>query len=320
MKKKGKTKQCINLTGGEYMSEHNHHHNHNTSEINGAGLIFVILLNFTITIVQIIGGLYSKSLSLISDALHNFSDGIAIIISYMAIKMYGNEKDEKRTFGYKRAIILAAFINSSILIVISLFLFKEAFVKFFYPQPINGFVVIWVSLVGLIANVLCVFLLQKGSKDDMNMRSSYLHLLGDALSSVGVLISGIAIYYFKLYWIDPLITVLIAAYVLKECLEITIEALNIFMQNVPGHINLQLVIKDIENIEDVVGVHHVHIWGLDEKNTHFEAHINVNEMLVSETKIILDKIQNLLREKHEINHITIQFEYNGCGDKKEMEI
>jgi len=104
--------------------KHHHNHNHNASEINGAGLIFVILLNFIITIVQIIGGLYSKSLSLISDALHNFSDGIAIIISYMAIKMYGKEKDEKRTFGYKRATILAAFINSSILIVISLFLFK----------------------------------------------------------------------------------------------------------------------------------------------------------------------------------------------------
>lgn len=301
------------------MSEHHnysHSHSHGASDISGARLIFVILLNFIITAFQIIGGVYSKSLSLISDALHNFSDGIAIIISYMAIKMYGREKDDKRTFGYKRATILAAFINSFILIVISLFLFKEAFVKFFNPQPINGFVVIWVSLVGLIANIVCVFLLQKDSKEDMNMRSSYLHLLGDALSSVGVLISGVAIYYFKLYWIDPLITIFIGAYVLKESVEITIKALNIFMQSVPSHINLQLVIADIENIEDVVGVHHVHIWSMDEKNTHLEAHVNVNDMPVSETKNILDEIEHLLKEKYEITHITIQFEYNGCGDKE----
>ena len=180
------------------MNEHEHNHNHDISDIKGVKLVFVVLLNFIISVAQIIGGIYSGSLSLISDALHNFSDGIAIAISYFAIKIANKGNDEKKTFGYKRSTILAAVFNSLILIVISVFLLKETFFKFLNPHEIKGGIVIWVALIGLIANMVGVILLQKGSKGDMNIKSSYLHLLGDALFSLGVVIGGIIMYFFKI--------------------------------------------------------------------------------------------------------------------------
>lgn len=180
-------------------AEHDHDHSHDISNIKGINLAIVALLNFIITAAELVGGIFSGSLSLISDSLHNFSDGISIIISYIAIRISNKEKDIKRTFGYKRATILAALINSSVLIVISIYLFKEAYDKFINPQEINGGLVIWVAVIGLIANIAGVILLQKGSKGSMNIKSSYLHLLSDALSSIGVVIGGILIYYFKIY-------------------------------------------------------------------------------------------------------------------------
>jgi cobalt-zinc-cadmium efflux system protein len=313
----------INYTEADYTNNHNddhndnheHEHNHNNdiSDIKGINLVFVVLLNFIIAISQIIGGIYSGSLSLISDALHNFSDGIAIAISYIAIKISNKGNDEKKTFGYNRSTILAALFNSLILIVISVFLLKETYFKFLNPQPIKGNIVIWVALVGLIANMIGVLLLQKGSKGDINIKSSYLHLLSDALFSLSIVIGGIIIYYLKIYWIDPLLTLIISLYILKESFEIIKKAINILMQGTPDNINLDEIVKDIEQIDNVVRVHHVHVWSLNENNINFEAHININNMMVSETKVILEEIRQQLLHLN-INHVTIQFEYDCCND------
>lgn len=290
---------------------HNHNHSHDIQSVQGINLLIVVLLNFVITVAEVIGGIYSGSLSLLSDALHNFSDGIAIIISYIAMKIAGKEKDEQKTFGYKRTTILAALLNSIVLIAISIFLFKEAYIKFINPQPINGMVVIWVALLGLIANFIGVLLLQKGSQGDMNIKSSYLHLLSDALSSLGVVISGIIIYYFNIYWVDPLLTVFIGLYVMKESFEIVQKSINILMQGVPEEIDVLALAQDLQKIAGVENVHHVHVWSLDESNINFEAHVNIKDMLVSETGEILEEIEHKLLH-YGITHNTIQFEYNCC--------
>lgn len=291
--------------------EHGHEHNHDISGVSGTKLIFIVLLNFIITAAEVVGGLYAGSLSLISDALHNFSDGISFIISYLAIKIADKTKDEKKTFGYKRATILAALVNSSVLIVISIYLFKEAYFKFIDPQKINGEIVIWVAFIGLVANIIGVMLLQNGSKKDMNLKSSYLHLLSDALSSVAVVIGGVLIYYFKIYWIDPVLTILIGLFVMKESLEIVKKAVHILMQGTPEDIDIEEIVEAIQRIENVGRVHHVHAWSLDESNINFEAHINVKDMLVSDTKKILEEIKHELLD-FGINHVTIQFEYDSC--------
>ena len=297
--------------------EHNHtnSHNHDVSEIKGIRLIFVMLLNFIITAVEIVGGIYSGSLSLVSDALHNLSDGLSIIISYLAIKISGRQNDIKKTFGYKRASIMAALLNSSVLIGISLFLFKEAYTKFTNPQPINGSMIIWVALISLVANALGVILLQKGSHGDMNIKSTYIHLLSDVLSSIGVVVGGILILFFKIYWVDPLLTVLISIYILKESLSILKDAINILMQSTPENIDINKIVEDLIKVEGINNIHHVHVWSLDENNMNFEGHIDLkNDIPVSLTNEINESVEHILAKHYGINHITIQFEYKCCND------
>ncbi len=291
-----------------------HTHSHDVSYIKGVRLLFVLILNLVITAAEIIGGVLSGSLSLISDALHNFSDGLAVAISYWAVKISKRQNDFKKTFGYRRASIMAALLNSAVLVGISVFLLKEAYDKFIDPQTINGFMVIWVAFIGLAANALCVLLLKKSSHGDMNVKSSYLHLLGDTLSSVGVVVGGILIYFFKVYWVDPLLTVLISVYILKESVKILKDAVNILMQGTPDNIDINAIAEDLGKIEGVVNVHHVHVWCMDQNNINFEAHVNVKDMMVSCTKKLSGEIEDILSGKYGIDHVTLQFEYECCGD------
>jgi cobalt-zinc-cadmium efflux system protein len=259
------------------------------------------------------GGVIAGSLSLISDALHNLSDGLAMVISYLAIKISEKDHDEKRTFGYRRAGILAAIINSTVLMGISLYLFKEAYEKFIHPQSINGGIVIGVALVGLIANSLSVLLLQRDSKENLNVKSAYFHLLSDAVSSVGVVLGGVAIYYWRIYWVDPLLTVLISIYVMKESYGILRESVNILMQGAPSNLKLDDIIGTVQTVVGVKKVHHVHLWNLDEKNVHFEAHLDVQDMLVSEAETLCKQIESELQAQYGITHTTLQCESKGCG-------
>jgi len=291
------------------------HHNHN-GEISQLRLLLTFLLNIIITAVEIIGGLLAGSLSLISDALHNFSDATAIVISYFAIKLSRRTRDLKYTFGLKRAQIIAAIINSSVLVAISIYLFKEAFLRIIEPRNIEGFTMIWVALIGLGANVAGTLLLKKGAKKNMNIRSTYLHLLSDALSSMGVVIGGVLIYFENVYWVDPFLTILISVYILKESFAILKDALNIVLMASPQSISLNSIKDTLESINGVRNIHHVHLWQLDEKDVHFEAHAEVPDLKISQTDKILAQMKSVLKEKFGINHVTIQFECNICEVKK----
>lgn len=291
--------------------DHAHAHSHDVSGVKGPRLIFVILLNFVITAAEVIGGIISGSLSLVSDALHNLSDGLAMMISYFAIKISGRPNDVKRTFGYRRASIMAALLNASVLIGISAFLFKEAYDKFVNPEVIKGGIMIWVALIGLAANALGVILLQKMSKGDMNIKSAYLHLLADTFSSVAVVLGGILILTLQIYWVDPLLTVLISIYILKESIGILREAVNILMQGAPKGLDVMALVDELNGVAGVTDIHHVHVWSMDEKHVNFEAHVNVTDMPVSDTKAVSEAFDRILIE-HGINHVTLQFECDSC--------
>ena len=292
---------------------HSHNHSH-SSETSGWRLAVTIMLNFIITIAEIIGGLISGSLSLISDALHNFSDGIAVIISYIAIRLNRRPKDAKFTFGYKRAEIIAAVFNASVLIGISLYLFFEAYNRFNNPEHVEGGLMTIVASIGLAANVIGTLLLKSGSKDNINIRAAYLHLLSDAVSSVGVIIGGIFIYFYNVYWIDPLLTVVISLYIIKESYVIVKEATEILMMAAPGGISLNKIDELINYIDEIESIHHVHFWKVNEHDLHFEAHVKVEDMYVSKTELILEKVEKLLHDEFEIGHVTLQFECSRCKD------
>lgn len=291
-----------------------HSHNH-SSQTSTARLFITVALNFVISVAEIIGGLISGSLSLISDALHNFSDGIAVILSYIAIKYKMKPSNKNFTFGYKRAEILAAVFNAAVLIGISLYLFVEAYERFLNPGKIEGDLMIIVASIGLAANIIGTLLLKAGSKDSINIKSAYLHLLSDAVSSFGVIVGGIFIYYSDIYWIDPLLTVLISIYIIKESYEIVRESVNVLMMAAPPDIEIDKIVKELLKLDELTNIHHVHIWRITENEIHFEAHAEVRDIHVSETEIILNKIEKILHNKFDIHHVTIQFECDRCNIK-----
>ena len=275
-----------------------------------------MMLNFIITAAEIIGGLLSGSLSLISDALHNFSDGIALIISYIAIRLNRRPKSVRYTFGMKRAEIFAAIINAGALIIICFYLFRESYIRLMHPAPVAGKLMVIVALVGLTANVVGTLLLRSGAKESMNIRASYLHLLSDAVSSVAVVIGGLFIMFFDIYWVDPVLTILIALYVLRESVIIVKEAVNMMMMAAPAGISIEEIQKALEALPSISNIHHVHIWQLNDKAVHFEAHVDVPDMKVSESNVLLEKAEHILHEKFDINHVTLQFECGQCDNQK----
>lgn len=298
------------------MSHHHHHHHPETgSSYNSVSfrLITTMILNFIITAAEIAGGILSGSLSLISDALHNFSDGISVIISFIAIKLKSKERSHKHTFGLKRAEILAAVINSAVLIIISVYLFYEAVKRLYAPEEISAKIMIIVAVIGLIANIAGTLLLKRDAAHSLNIKSSYLHLLSDTVMSVAVIIGGLAIMYWNIYWIDPLLTIFIGVYILRESYFILAEAIHVLMEGAP-EIHIDNINEEVIKFRGVRNLHHLHIWSVGENDVYLEAHIDVDDMLVSKCDILRLEIEQMLNSKFNINHITLQFECNVCQD------
>ena len=276
-------------------------------------LIISAGLNFATTVAQVIGGILSGSLSLISDALHNLSDTVALVISFFAVRLAKRKNTEAQTFGYKRAEILAALFNACALVVVSIFLFKEAIARFTHPHPINSVLMLSIASIGLIANIVSVFLLKTHAHEDLNVRAAYVHLFSDFLSSIAVIIGACAIFISKAYWIDPALTILIGIYVLREGYKIIGESTCILMQYVPKGINLKEIQARIESIDGVRNIHHAHLWVVTERDIHFEAHINVSrDMPVSETCLLVKQVEEALKEHFAITHVTLQIEFDSC--------
>lgn len=292
-----------------------HHHSHNQSNITSEKNLFItIALNIFITIVQIVGGIISGSLSLISDAMHNFSDAIAIVITYIALRLSRKPKTAKYTFGLKRAEIIAAVVNASTLMIISFFLIREAIERLNNPNEIAGSLMLIVAVAGFIPNVIGALLLKKGSEKNLNIRAAYFHLVSDAISSIAIIIGAIFIISYKVYWIDPVLTILIALYILVEAYKILKESIDILMMSNTEEIDLEEIKSFVEKIPGVKNIHHIHLWKLNDNDTHFEAHIEVEDMRVSKTSEIQKIITKELHARYEINHTTLQFECELCNE------
>lgn len=282
--------------------------------LSAAKYLGVTLLNGLITAVEVAGGIMSGSLALLSDAAHNLGDTVSILLSYAAWKIAGREKDVRMTYGYKRAEIIVAFVNASALVAISLFLVIEALRRFRHPETIDSGLMIGVALFGLVANFASMLLLKRESHGNMNVRSSYLHLLGDTVSSIGVLGGGIAIRIWGLFWIDPLVTVVISAYIMRASWVIVKNSVGILMQSA-ADLDYGVMQREIEAILEVRNIHHVHTWMANEKTVYFEAHIEVEDCLLSRACVVADKIERILKERYGIAHVTLQFETGRCSEK-----
>jgi len=295
---------------------HNHSHSHSHGDLKGRNLLISIFLNIIITAVQVIGGVISGSLALLSDALHNFSDVLSLVVSYIASKLTKKKASFHRTFGYKRAEILAAFINASTLVIVAVLLIFEAIERFQNPQQIESNLVIWLSLIAVLGNGFSVLLLKKDSNHNLNMRSAYLHLLTDMMASVAVLIGGFLMKFYKIYWVDSLLTLLIALYLIWVGYDLLKKSTKILMLFTPEQINIKDVVRSINSLDRVNRLHHVHVWSLNDDELHLEAHLELTENVsITEFDSILHNIERLLHDEFQINHVTIQPEFEKTDAK-----
>ena len=286
-----------------------------TENVSTVRFFWVTFLNVLITVVEILGGLLSGSLALLSDAFHNLSDSASIVISYIAQRIATKPETPQRTFGYRRAEILSALLNAGLLIVIALFIVIEAVKRFMHPDHVNGDIMTVVAVVGLLANFISAGLLHAGSRHSLNIKATYLHILADALSSIGVVITGIILIFWHVKWLDPVVSVLVALYIAYEALPIIQKTINILMQAAPD-IDYDAIKKDITSIPQVNSVHHVHAWLVDEHHTMFSTHINCEDIKLSEVEPIYRQISKLLQDKYHISHVTIQAEcQRGINEK-----
>ncbi|MEO0527566.1 MAG: cation diffusion facilitator family transporter [Bacteroidota bacterium] len=298
-------------------SHHNHKHHHSHSDLKGRNLMVSILLNVLITIAQIVGGIVSGSLSLLSDALHNFSDVLSLVISYVASVLSKKEASTNKTFGYKRAEIIAAFVNSATLIIVAIILIKEAIERFLDPQEVESNLVIWLSLLAIFANGLSVLLIKKDADRNMNMKSAYLHLLTDMMASVAVLIGGLLMKFYAMYWVDPVLTLAIALYLIYMGYDLLKASTRVLMLFTPETIEVQKIVASICGIPHIKNVHHVHIWQLNEDEIHLEAHVDFStDIKLSEFDDILYSIEEKVYHEFGINHVNIQPEFGKCDIKK----
>jgi cobalt-zinc-cadmium efflux system protein len=282
-------------------------------------LKWVILLNVIITASQIVGGIVGNSMALISDAMHNFSDVAALVLSLVAIILAKKEATYSKSFGYKRAEVLAAFVNSAVIIGVAVYLIIESTQRLQITQSldINNDIVIWLAGVAIIANGLSVWFLAADAKNSMNMKSAFLHLLSDTLFSAAVLGGGLAMKYYGLTWVDGVLSILIGIYLIATSWQLLWSSAKILMQFVPEGINIPVLVEEVEKLNEVKNIHHIHVWQLDEYTIHLEAHVDLREDLnVSETHDIQQKIENLLHTNFSIGHITLQFEHGLHENKK----
>lgn len=295
--------------------EHHHSHHKLREDVNGNKLLAAVVLNFSISLAEVAGGILSNSLALLSDALHNLGDGLAVLLAYIAHRVSKKESNMQKTFGYKRVEILAAFINSILLAAICIFLIYEAVERFRNPSPIKGMIMFTVAAIGLVANLVAVVLMRGDSKKNINIRAAYLHLLGDTFSSVVIITGGILIWKFGIYWLDPLITILISLYILRETYLLLKDSFEILMQSAPRDIDLHSVKKEVENFDGVRNLHHVHLWSMNDRQVHFEGHIDLDrDMPASQASKLNQHISDMLHERFRIEHTTLQMEFGCCPE------
>jgi len=294
---------------------HDHHHHHH--EVTGKNLSTAVILNVGITVAQIIGGFISGSLSLLSDALHNFSDVLSLLFSWIAHRYSKKQATTKNTFGYKRAEVVAAFVNATALVIVAIFLIYEAIVRFSNPVIVQSELVIWLSVLGIAFNGFSALLLKKDAENNLNMKSAYLHLFTDMLASIAVLVGGVLMHYFHWFWIDSIITLLIALYLIYMSFDLIKASTKMLMLFTPENLDIAEIVNSIHKVTGIHQLHHIHLWHLNDHDLHFEAHLDCKENIaIADFNLLVTQIETVLRDEFHINHSTIQPEYEKTCTKE----
>lgn len=277
--------------------------------------IITFIINLIITLSEIVGGLLSFSLSLISDSIHNLTDALSALVGYIAVKLSEKENSIKYTFGLKRAEIIASFVNSLFLIIVSLFMIGEAIKRLIHPEPLFTNIMLISASIAFLGNTISVFLLKKPSKESLNAKSVYLHMFADSLASLSLVVAAILIKYTGLLIVDPILTILISLYISHEALEVLKSSTNILLEGSPEEIDAFEIKKALERLPEIKNIHHLHVWSLKDGVYLAEMHAEVDDYKISQTKKIKEAMLKVL-EKFGIKHLTVQFEVDFCENKE----
>lgn len=296
------------------MATHSHTHSHYGDLANQTTkrLALSLVLTLGFVIIEAVAGFISNSLALLTDAAHNFTDVIALGLSWYALRISSQPAHAGKTYGYHRVGILVALVNSTTLILIALGIFYEAWHRFLAPPIVDAPILIGVGIVAFIINAVTAWLVHKGSDHDLNLRSAFVHLMGDVLSTIGAVIAGVVIFFTQWNWLDPLVSVLIGALILWNAWGILRQTIHILLESTPHNINMQNMVDDLLTVEGVRGVHDLHVWSINENLRVLSAHVMTEDIPVSIGANIQRGVNEILFHKYNIQHATLQLECVGC--------
>jgi cobalt-zinc-cadmium efflux system protein len=265
--------------------------------------------------MELVGGFLSNSLALKSDAGHLFGDVMALGLSLLAVKLSKLPPSSKRTYGYHRSEVLAAMINGTTLLFLSVYIFYEAYHRLMEPEPIKSALMLFVAVIGFSANIFVLFKLRGHASENLNVRAAFLHVMGDMLASVGVVVGGVIMLLTGNYIADPLISFLVGIIILIGAVGVLKEGVNILLEGVPENIDYEKLKKDIESLSDVKSIHDLHIWAISSSRLSLSAHLSVSGQSTHSSQEILRETKKLLSDKYGISHVTLQVECDCCMDE-----
>lgn len=293
---------------------HNHSHLGETANQTTKRLMLSLTLTAAFVLVEVIAGVFGNSLALLTDAAHNFTDVIALGLSWYALKIAAKPANAGKTFGYHRVGILVALVNSTTLILIAVGIFYEAYHRFITPLEVDSVILISVGTLAFLINAVTAWLVKDGSDHDLNLRSAFLHLMGDVMSTLGAVIAGVIIYFTKWNWLDPFVSVLIGLFILWNAWSILRQSIHILLESTPENIDIKEMVEKLHTIDGVRSVHDLHVWSINENLRMLSAHIVTDDISMRECSLIQQDINELLIHGYNIQHATLQIECEGCGN------
>jgi cobalt-zinc-cadmium efflux system protein len=295
------------------MQTHAHTHFGNLTQQTISRLALSLGLTLVFVFVEIAAGLFGNSLALLTDAAHNFTDVIALGLSWYAIRLATQPSNARKTYGYHRAGILVALVNATTLVLISLGIFYEAWQRFVKPPEVQSGILIGVGLAAFAVNLVTALMVKKGSEHDLNLRSTFLHLIGDVLSTIGAVVAGVIIYFAGANWLDAVASALIAVLILWNAWGILRETVDILLESTPRDVDMSAMVRDVMQIKGVLGVHDLHVWSISGSLRTMSAHILTDDISISNGAAIQAQINELVVHRYNIAHATLQLECSGCA-------
>jgi cobalt-zinc-cadmium efflux system protein len=289
---------------------HTHAHSHNPG--TGRVLRWSLVATCVFAAVEVGAGIEAHSLALLSDAGHNFTDGLALLLAWLGFYLEARPADEVKTYGYQRAGVLCAFINAVTLVGLSLWIFYESVLRWRNPEPVSEVTMLWVASLGIVLNAGIMWALRHASRGDLNIRSAFIHMLGDAVGSAAIVVGAIVIRFTGWQRLDPLLSVLIGVLIVWSAWGIIRESLNILLEGLPHGMRLADVRHEMSRVEGVLGIHDLHIWSLGSSTRALSCHVLIEDVPPSVSEAILARLNALLASRFQIFHTTIQFEHAGC--------